>query len=128
MNRWEMGLRAKALWGQRNDLIDQRMAHGKQFGMDEAYQKMRLEIDRLGEMAESYEHGIVPLVDAECTCGPDPDGPACPACKARAELAPMPFEPPNDPRIFNRRQPDGTYRPLSHFFEGAENWPLDSRD
>ena len=26
-------------------------------------------------------------------------------------------EPPNDPRIFNRRQPDGTFRPISEFFE-----------
>ena len=25
--------------------------------------------------------------------------------------------PPNDPRIFNRSQPDGSYRPLSEFFD-----------
>lgn len=28
-----------------------------------------------------------------------------------------PQEPPQDPRIFNRRQTDGTYRPLSEFFD-----------
>ena len=27
------------------------------------------------------------------------------------------FEPPNDERIFNRRQPDGTFRELSEFFK-----------
>ena len=29
-------------------------------------------------------------------------------------------EPPNDPRIFNRIQADGTYRPLSEFFEVSD--------
>lgn len=28
-------------------------------------------------------------------------------------------EPPQDYRIFNRRQPDGTFRPLSEFFDKA---------
>jgi hypothetical protein len=28
-----------------------------------------------------------------------------------------PQEPPQDYRIFNRRQPDGTFRPLSEFFD-----------
>ncbi len=39
---------------------------------------------------------------------------------ARDELAEAmsigPQEPPQDFRIFNRRQPDGTYRPLADFF------------
>lgn len=26
-------------------------------------------------------------------------------------------DPPNDPRIFNRKQEDGTHRPISEFFE-----------
>lgn len=29
-------------------------------------------------------------------------------------------EPPDDPRIFNRKQKDGTYRPISEFFEPEE--------
>lgn len=28
-----------------------------------------------------------------------------------------PQEPPDDPRIFNRRQADGTFRPIKEFFE-----------
>ena len=28
-----------------------------------------------------------------------------------------PQEPPQDPRIFNRRQADGTFRPLAEFFD-----------
>jgi hypothetical protein len=30
-----------------------------------------------------------------------------------------PIEPPNDPRIFNHRRPDGTFPPLSEFFDKA---------
>ena len=30
-----------------------------------------------------------------------------------------PQEPPQDPRIFNRRQADGNFRPLSGFFDGT---------
>ena len=30
---------------------------------------------------------------------------------------------PNDPRIFNRKQADGTYRPLSDFFDGVKQQP-----
>ncbi len=29
-----------------------------------------------------------------------------------------PVEPPQDPMIYNRRQPDGTHKPLSGFFNG----------
>lgn len=31
-----------------------------------------------------------------------------------------PQEPPNDPRIYNRRMPNGMFRPLSGFFEPRE--------
>ena len=34
---------------------------------------------------------------------------------AQPKLGPQ--EPPDDPHIFNRRQPDGTFRPISEFFE-----------
>lgn len=39
-----------------------------------------------------------------------------------SEMATPPLEPPQDERIFNRRQPDGTFRPLSEFFSAP---PLD---
>jgi hypothetical protein len=31
-----------------------------------------------------------------------------------------PQEPPDDPRIFNRKQADGSYRPLAEFFNGDD--------
>ena len=38
-----------------------------------------------------------------------------------------PQEPPNNPVIFNRRRPDGTFPPLSEFFDGAVIRNLNSR-
>ena len=32
-----------------------------------------------------------------------------------------PQEPPSDYRIFNKRQPNGTYKPLSVYFDTGEN-------
>jgi hypothetical protein len=32
-----------------------------------------------------------------------------------------PQEPPDDPRIFNRKQADGSYRPLAEFFDGENH-------
>ncbi len=42
----------------------------------------------------------------------------------RANVAPFgPQEPPDDPRIYNRRREDGTYPPLSSFFDAAVRAP-----
>jgi hypothetical protein len=37
-----------------------------------------------------------------------------------------PQQPPDDPRIFNRRQVNGTYRPLSDFFDAAVERVVDN--
>ena len=47
---------------------------------------------------------------------------ACPMPEHRSLSKPPmqplgPQEPPQDPRIFNRRQPDGSFRPVSEFFK-----------
>ena len=34
---------------------------------------------------------IEELEAQECTCGPNPDAPACPSCRARAEQEPIPY-------------------------------------
>ncbi len=39
--------------------------------------------------------------------------------EAMAGMGYVPVEPPDDYRIFNRRQPDGTFRPLSSFFDSV---------
>jgi len=41
-----------------------------------------------------------------------------------AEFGPQ--EPPQDYRIFNKRQADGTYRPLSEFFDGKPAWMIEA--
>lgn len=42
----------------------------------------------------------------------------CPLAGLRlVEIVLGPQEPPSDPMIFNRRQPDGTFRPLAEFFD-----------
>ena len=43
---------------------------------------------------------------------------SCAFVAALVRLSSGPQEPPQDPRIFNRRQADGTFRPLDKFFEG----------
>ncbi len=37
-------------------------------------------------------------------------------------------EPPNDAMIYNRRQPDGTFRPLTGFFQREENMTTEERE
>jgi hypothetical protein len=46
------------------------------------------------------------------------DGAHCKEC--HDELSFGPQEPPDDPRIFNRKQADGSYRPLAEFFNGDD--------
>lgn len=42
---------------------------------------------------------------------------ATPTLTAPASDASIPLEPPQDPRIFNRRQADESFRPLANFFD-----------
>jgi len=41
--------------------------------------------------------------------------------KVERELGPQ--EPPNDPMVYNRRQADGTFRPLTDFWERDDALP-----
>lgn len=44
--------------------------------------------EHAGDNDDCQIHG---LTSQPCTCGPNPDAPACPSCGARADLEEMPF-------------------------------------
>ncbi len=45
-------------------------------------------LERAGDDEACPIHG---LAAEPCTCGPDPDAPACPSCRARNDHREMPF-------------------------------------
>ena len=112
---------AEEAWKVRDDELEAMMSNGC---ID--YSRMA----HLERVAVRWERAADKLYDeiGECDC--KPDAPViCRACKATIsnmydDEIPFEFgaeEPPDDPRIFNRKQEDGTYRPLSEYFDRGKS-------